>query len=482
MAETVLYSIPGYVRDFVQEQGYPMPYSAMEGYIDSWHAWMMATGSFYDYDDRDGAGRRYKVHRRSIKPAKRVCEEWASLLLNDDTTVQCEDQACTDWLADYFDSINFYGLGQGLVTKAFALGTGAWAVWLDVTNAKMQLRRYDARMVLPLSWDDDGISECAFCTRAFDGRREIDQLQLHVKEADGYHIRTVCFDEKGERIEAEGVIDDLPTGCETPTFAVVKPAIENTCVDLSPFGQSVFEDAIDAVQAVDLAYDAIFSEVDLSKMRIFLSDMMFEVSGEGGERQAIPFGKHDCTVYRKISSTDDMIKEFAPQLRTDAQAKALRTALQTLGDLTGFGLNYFDIDDSGGLKTATEVSADNSALMRNIRRHENLMEGAIAQISRAAIHCANAFLGESLPDPGTITVNWDDSIITDTAAEKAQDMAEVGTTLNAWEYRCKWYGEDEETAKANVPGGEAPAFEEPFAEGGDEQDERAEEQPEADEE
>ena len=33
---------------------------------------------------------------------------------------------------------------------------------------------------------------------------------------------------------------------------------------------------------------------------------------------------------------------------------------------------------------------------------------------------------------------------------KAQDMAEVGVTMHAWEYRMKWYGEDEKTAKARA--------------------------------
>ena len=36
------------------------------------------------------------------------------------------------------------------------------------------------------------------------------------------------------------------------------------------------------------------------------------------------------------------------------------------------------------------------------------------------------------------------------AAEKEQDMREVGITLNAWEYRCKWLGEDEKTARARA--------------------------------
>lgn len=49
-------------------------------------------------------------------------------------------------------------------------------------------------------------------------------------------------------------------------------------------------------------------------------------------------------------------------------------------------------------------------------------------------------------------VQYDDSIIQDVAAEKEQDMREVGVTMAAWEYRQKWYGEDEKTAKARARG------------------------------
>ena len=60
--------------------------------------------------------------------------------------------------------------------------------------------------------------------------------------------------------------------------------------------------------------------------------------------------------------------------------------------------------------------------------------------------------GESIPDEGAMNVMFDDSIIQDVAAEKAQDMAEAGVTMAAWEYRVKWYGEDEKTAKARARG------------------------------
>ena len=135
-----------------------------------------------------------------------------------------------------------------------------------------------------------------------------------------------------------------------------------------------------------------------------------------------------------------------------AKLVAFRIALQMLGDLCGFGLGCFDFDESRGyVRTATEVSSDNSALMRNIRRHENALEGAITGIARAVMGVSRSF-GESIPNEGCMRVQYDDSIIQDTAAEKAQDMAEVGVTMHPWEYRQKWYGEDEKTAKSRARG------------------------------
>ena len=58
--------------------------------------------------------------------------------------------------------------------------------------------------------------------------------------------------------------------------------------------------------------------------------------------------------------------------------------------------------------------------------------------------------GESIPNEGCMRVQYDDSIVQDTAAEKEQDMREVGVTMAAWEYRVKWYGEEESVARARA--------------------------------
>ena len=467
------YWVPEHVKEYLRGLGFVLPLDDMRPWIRSWDNWMGARGDFYDYRDKDGLGRVYEVHRRSIHPAMRVCKEWGSILLNEDVKVVCEDQRATDWIGEFFSSTNFMAQAQATVVRAFGLGTGAWALWVDLDKKKVRVRHYDARMVIPLTWDEDGVSECAFVTRAFYRGKAVDQLQMHLKggmgfsagssspsnsslspehadallamnNGESYKIVTVCFDKDGNELAPVGVAPVFDTGCAFPTFGIVKPAVTNTRVDMSPYGQSVFADAVDAVQAVDLTFDALINEVDVSKMRVFLSDVLFDREKTGDKAISIPF--------RKVMSTEDTIQEFAPALRTSSQSEAFRIALQMLGDLCGFGLGYFDFDESRGyVRTATEVSSDNSALMRNIRRHENALEGAITGIARAVMGVSRGF-GESIPDEGCMRVQYDDSIVQDVAAEKEQDMREVGVTMNAWEYRAKWYGEDEKTAKARARG------------------------------
>ena len=453
------YSIPSHVLKYMEDNGYWTGYDDMKPAIEGWWQMLTATGDFYDFSDNQG-GIPLKVHRRSIHPAAKVANEWASLLMNDRTTISTDSEECNEWLDEYLHAVGFKARGQGMVKRAFALGTGAWAVWLDTSAGKMQLRRYDARMILPITWDDDGVSECAFATRVVSRGRKLDQLQLHLAADDGYHIVTRLFDaENGAPVSDDSVVQDFATKCPTPTFALVTPAVENTVSDMSPYGCSVYADAIDAMQAVDLAYDAVYNEVDLTKARIFISDTLVQVTYTDGDgevrqlRQALPFGR-DNTVFRKVETAEDMVQVYAPQMRTASQVQAYEKALETMGDLCGFGPNYFTARQ--GVKTATEVSSDNSALMRNIRKHENLLEDSIARIVHAALACARTHLGASLPPEGEVHVAFDDSIITDTAADKAQDMAEVSAGLmRPDEYRVKWYGESEEEAAANVPGSTA---------------------------
>ena len=139
------YWVPEHVKDYLRKLGFVLPLDDMVPWIRSWDDWMSARGEFYDYRDKDGMGRVYAVHRRSIHPAMCVCKEWGSLLLNEEVKVVCENQKATDWINSFFSSTNFMNAAQATVVRAFGLGTGAWSLWIDLGKRKVRIRHYDAR-------------------------------------------------------------------------------------------------------------------------------------------------------------------------------------------------------------------------------------------------------------------------------------------------------------------------------------------------
>lgn len=458
MAADNQFSVPSCAERWLREQGHA-PYRDMDADIARWWEWYTGTSKWYDrtaVSYEDGGARRARFRCYSIRPARRVCREWASLMFDDGTRFAADDPAANEWLQGWAASTGLLAISQRCAERAFALGTGALALSFSVPEdaaapVAMRLRRYDARMILPLSWSDEGTTECAFVTEAAVRGQRVTQVQAHIVDGGTYHIRSAYFDARGRRVNPEGMLTDFDTGQPLPTFCLVRPAVDNLVADMSPMGQSVFEDALDAIKAVDDSFDTLVRELAVTKPKVFMADQLLQVFDDGsGRRVTVPMAPED-TVIRAVGgvSGGDLIKTFQPSIRTEAIRGALDTALAELGDLTGFGQQYFTLSKQGGLKTATEVSADSSALMRNLRKHETGVGAALSAMLTAAVSCARSKMGVSMGDPGTVTVTWDDSIIEDTPAEKAQMLAEVSSGVAAaWEYRRRFMGEDEETARA----------------------------------
>ena len=452
------FSVPSTAMGWLRSQGYA-PYTAMDDRISAWWGWYTGAAEWYKrktavYEGRAAKTVPYRLY--SIRPARRVCREWASLMFDDGTRVSADDAGANEWLQTWADAAGLLPIAQRCTERAFALGTGALALSFRVpTDATaptaMRLRRYDARMVLPLSWSDEGTTECAFATQAVVRGAVLTQVQAHVVDGGTYRIRSAYFDAKGKRVRPGGLLDEYDTGQPLPTFCLIRPAVDNLVADMSPMGQSVFEDAVDAIKAVDDAFDTLVRELAVTKPKVFMADQLLQTFQDGaGRTVTAPMAPED-TVIRAVAgySGDDLIKTFQPSIRTEAIRGALDTALAELGDLTGFGQQYFTLSKQGGLKTATEVSADSSALMRNLRKHEIAIGSQLSDMLTAALSCARSRLGAQVGDPGRVTVSWDDSIIEDTPAEKAQMLSEVASGVAApWEYRVRFMGEDEKTARA----------------------------------
>lgn len=456
------FAIPAHVTKYLASRGYARP-TGMDAFIASWWSWYTASDKWYEVGYSTLDGNKKKRRRMTLHPARRVCREWASLLLNEDTTVSVDAPMANAWLngADgsrgYLDRCCFWSVSQGMVEKAFALGTGAWALWFDVREdgTDVRPRTYDARMVVPLTWDDDGVTECAFVTRIVLKGKPADQLQMHVVgDAGTYVVRTAVFvDGKEAAPEPFGILPEFDTGCRTPTFGIVRPGIENVYADISPYGASVFADAIDAVKSVDLTWDAFMQEIELTGAMVFMDEALIDVKDEDGRLIPVPRGDDDH-MFRKLAGQagSELFEVYSPEIRSDPLFKAFDAALAELGDQCGFGQKYFTLDKAGGLKTATEVSSDNSALMRSIRKHEVVLGSAIKQLAVALLTCARTCCGADVEeDFGEVSVFFDDSIITDTQTEKNMMLAEIAAgVVPKWMYLHEFYGMGEDEAKAAV--------------------------------
>lgn len=112
------------------------------------------------------------------------------------------------------------------------------------------------------------------------------------------------------------------------------------------------------------------------------------------------------------------------------------------------GLAYGDLSNPETVaKTATEV------LSAKIRKYNT-----VSAIQKQLRYClddlvyALAFYNSLTTSGYSFVCDFKDSILTDEETERKQDIQDLNLgILQAWEYRMKWYGEDEKTAKKNLP-------------------------------
>ena len=91
-------------------------------------------------------------------------------------------------------------------------------------------------------------------------------------------------------------------------------------------------------------------------------------------------------------------------------------------------------------------------MFRTIKKHEIVLEQVLMELCRIILRLGNEAMNAGLDEDVEISVDFDDSIIEDKTAERNNDRQDLAAgIMNDWEYRAKWYNEDEATAKAALP-------------------------------
>lgn len=414
---------------------------------------------FHNYQEYNGNNNISRV-RKTLNMPKKVCEDWANLLLNEKTEVVVGDDEQQRELWEMLNRVNFWVKGNEGIEKVFALGTGAFVETAD-DDGNERLQFITRNKIYPITFDQDRITECAFVNVS--SRRTV--IQIHIKgkiyedkvmlnNNGNYFIITMIYEKKlndtstdiGELID-EQVFD---TGSDLAWFQIYKPNIANNLDINSPMGISIYANALDTLQGVDLAYDGFCEEMRLGRSRIFVNKNLIRYDEKG---QAKTFDNNESGFYYGGEAENAKPFEFySPTLRTESYFNGINNALNLLSSKVGFGENHYRFDKSG-VTTATQVISENSEMFRSLKKHEILLNEVIIGVCKALMYIHNNFTNREFKFDldANIEVKFDDSIIEDKETMKMTDRQDVNMgVMSKVEYRMKWYNEDEETAKQKL--------------------------------
>ena len=459
------------LEDFLQlKYGYnPDVKDAIKTYIEQWKSWY--TGNSKDFHNYFIYNGKVKVpqKRYTMNMPKEISEDWSDILWSEKCKISLKDDTSQDQFDELINLLDLYNLINQALEKSGALGTESTVVsvydlvqnedgmYLDVSNAKTRVDLVDIDWIYPLTWNNKGITECAFGSIEYVKGQKYVVLSVHKKDekTGNYHIFNHLFrdtndnlseitDERGKR----GTMSDFDTKSNIPWFAIFKPPLTNNLFNNSPFGIPHYANAIDNLKAVDIAFDEIKNELVNGRKRIFARADMFNY--DDGTQKMV-FDSNDTTVYQLPSGAtkDDLIQSDSDALRTKDQIETLNTELNILGNKVGFGENHYHFDGTV-LSTATAVVSSNSKLFRRKKKLEVGYESAIYDLVRAICYASSTFGQYNINTEGMV-IQFDDSIIEDKEAEANRAMREVSAgLLSKVEYRMKAFGESEEIARQKI--------------------------------
>lgn len=416
--------------------------------MEVWQQWYKGcVDKFHKYKVYSGK-KKLELERKTLNLPVKVCQRWADLLLNEKVEINASDEYTQAKLIHLLKQVNFKVRGNNLLETAFAIGGGFLIQYWDgeKTNQKYITQEY----MYPITFDSGRLIEAAFASqKTIDGKAYV-YLETHLKDkhTGAYVVDNALLKTNDQKsgdgsglVEVDenfyiehGIIPKWETGSLTPLFQRIAPNIANRDDFNSPWGTSVFSGAVDIFASCDAIYDSFYKEFLLGKKRIFVTDGVANINyvKHGDKVETVDVFDPNDEVFYRIPEMDDGTPPIQPvdmALRVGDHATAIQTQLNLLSQSVGFGSDGFKWD-VGGVTTATQVISQNSEMFRTIKKHEAMLEDALIDMAKGLLYVEAVFGGDNVIKlDAEITVNFDDSIIEDTAEIKRQAMLELNVGL-----------------------------------------------------
>lgn len=458
------------VIDKLKELGYTTIPEEFYQRVDDWRSWYQGNVKGFHRYKRYNGNKKVNVQRATLGMGKKVCEDWANLLMNEKVKITLEGKAEQEFIDRIFTQNNFAVKANEMQEMKSALGTVAYIPRVvnygmlstgepvpgNATDIALDYVTIDH--IFPLTWQNGYITECAFDSIVTRSGKNYLYLQIHHKDGFGFYV----IENSIYRIENENLSDaslkDVPgferippvvhTGSDKRQFVIDRLNIANNLDYLLPVGIPVFANAVDVLRGIDCAYDCYVNEFENGPL--ILAVKMAATKWEDGQ-PSIDDNDRRFYLLEEDATGGNVITPISPQLRTTQLNVGLQDMLNLLSSKCGFGETYYRFN-GGSVATATQVISENSTMFRTIKKHEIVLEQVLIELCRILLRLGNIAMNANLREDVEISIDFDDSIIEDKATNFARDMQLLSAgIMNDYEFRMRWMNEDEETAKAALP-------------------------------
>lgn len=429
--------------------------------IEEWLSWWKGTNrSFHQYWENGAGGYPIRRELYRMNMAKKICEDWAAILMNDRTYFSTEDEPTGRWIDRWMDATFLRNVNR-LVEKTFATGTGACLLRLENVERdefgylaaapgvepRVSFDFVDASHIIPITVRRGEIVEAAFVSEIYERGEELLYLEIHTLERDGYRIQNRLFrvGEGGlERKESDGAASDVRTGSMLPFFSILTPNVINHIDEGCGMGISIFADAVDCLKGVDLAFNNYCRDIRLGGKKVFINQSLICRDGDGNVYTPDDVAQQ---LFVTIGDADiaekPMITEHNPELRSAENAEAVQNQLDYLSFRCGLGAHHYQFRTAMGEAklTATQYMGERQDMRQNAAKHSLNLATFLSRIAESLIWTGRRIYGLPLQEE-RVKIRFDDSYFTDSDSERSRDLheAELGV-MSVEAFRKKWYTE-----------------------------------------
>lgn len=384
----------------------------------------------------------------SIGIEKGICREFADAAL-----VEMETSVSNDRLDKIYQK-NIVSLNENMQR---GLGLGSFIIKpLCGETAEF----VTADKFVPISFADDGKpNDIGFLTVKRVGESDYyTRFERHYFVNGNLTIENKCYHSQTENdiglicsleeVPEWANIDPGPVsypGMTRMAFGYYRNPIKND-VDGSPCGVSIFDAAEGRIRKVDLQAARFDWEYESGERAIHVDDRALRKDDRSGR---IGMAKLNKRLYRGLNIEDgkdkELLREYSPEMRDEAYKRGLEEYKREIEFVVG--LAYGDLSDVQTVeKTAAEVKVSKLRKYNRVTAIQNNLSSCLEDFVAGI-----AFFNGMYRSGYEFSCKFNDSILTDEETERQQDRIDVSMgVMQPWEYRMKWYNEDEVTAKAAV--------------------------------